>query len=150
MSKEEVDSKLIETADTDINIPIKKSWKSKFHLEHSKSKIRPKMRHEIRDLARMQKWLYQYQNMRSYYYTNCHHLTGRVNPWCNILLLVIWTTVVLFLHRNYVGQKVLGFDLSMEINNNATNYLGVALGYLLYMQASVSSRRWWRGRIEYQ
>merc|ERR1719245_1941654 len=40
--------------------------------------------------------------------------------------------------------------MSLEITRNAPKFLGLALGYVLYMQANVSSRRWWQGRIEYQ
>jgi len=113
-------------------------------------KKRRRQKYQKRNLVRMQKRIYQMRNIKGNYYSNFLHITGRVEPKHSILLLVGWTTIVLVLHRNYIGFKLFGLDMSLEIPSNAPLYLGIALGYLLYMQASISSRRWWQGRIEWQ
>merc|ERR1719233_2665153 len=145
----EVNSKLIETPTRSKSKSTKKPSQKPIE-ESPENKMRPRRKREMRDLARMQKWLREIQNIRGNYWRNFLYITGRVNPWPNMLLLLIWTTIVLVLHKEYGGLKLLGHDMTIEINGKALHYLGVALGYLLYMQASVSSKRWWQGRIEWQ
>jgi len=149
MSNTKDDNELILTTSGKRSRSIKKIF-SRAKNVTPREQTRPRQRWEMRDLPRMQKRLYQIQNLRANYYTNFLHITGRVNPYFNILLLLIWTTIVLVFHREYGDWKPLGLDWTMQITSNAPNYLGIALGYLLYMQARVSSRRWWQGRIEWQ
>merc|ERR1719233_2880214 len=145
----EVNSKLIETPTRSKSKSTKKPSQKPIE-ESPENKMRPRRKREMRDLPRMQKRLREIQNIRGNYWRNFLYITGRVNPWPNMLLLLIWTTIVLVLHKEYGGLKLLGHDMTIEINGKALHYLGVALGYLLYMQASVSSKRWWQGRIEWQ
>lgn len=109
-------------------------------------------KHEKRDIMRMIKRINQIQNNRANYYQNFFYANGRTSPWRNVFVLIIWTTIVVALHKNHwdVGRRWFVQPLTLEISSNIPDMLGIALGYLLFMQACVSSRRWWRGRIEWQ
>jgi len=109
-------------------------------------------RYERRDILRMIKRLHMIRNNRNNYYRNFFNSSGRTNPWRNVLFLLVWTTIVLGLHTKYMdlGRKVFGVPATLDISSSIPDLMGIALGYLLYMQACVSSRRWWRGRIEWQ
>jgi len=147
MSTSDIYRDLTHTIPGKKSISIKKlSAKPKKETPKIKTGRRPKR--EMRNWARLQKRLYQIQNIRGNYYTNFLQITGRVNPWLKVLILIVWTTIVLSLHRDY--GAIGGNYITLEINSIAPNYLGMSLGYLLYMQAIVSSRRWWQGRVEWQ
>jgi len=77
---------------------------------------------------------------------------GRTNPWKELVLSLIWTTIFLCLHKNYLdlGTKLFGRTIDPWFSNSFINYFTVALGFLLYMQAGVSSERWWEGRVHWQ
>lgn len=119
----------------------------------SKTVRKKRMRkHEKRDIMRMIKRINKIRNSRTNYYQNFFYASGRTSPWRNVFALLIWTTIVLGLHKNHIdlGQRLFGQPITPEISSSIPDLLGIALGYLLFMQACVSSRRWWRGRIEWQ
>merc|ERR1719193_1087052 len=67
-----------------------------------------------------------------------------------MFMLFLWTTLIYLIDKNYLayGEYIGVSDLG--ISSEVHQLVGIALGFLLYMQASVSSTRWWQGRIEWQ
>lgn len=86
------------------------------------------------------------------YWTVFRFNNGRTNPWHELVLSLIWTTIFLCLHKNYLdwGTKFLGLTIDPWFSSSFLNYFSIALGFLLYMQADVSSTRWWEGRVHWQ
>jgi len=86
------------------------------------------------------------------YYTVFRYNNGRTNPRKELILSLIWTTMLLCFHKEYEdwGTKFLGFTIDPYFSLSFIHYFGIALGFLLYMQAKASSARWWEGRVQWQ
>jgi len=85
------------------------------------------------------------------YFSVFRYNNGRTNPWKEIVLSLVWTTIFLCLHKNYMDLgSVLGCTIDPWFSSSFMNYFSIALGFLLYMQADASSMRWWEGRVEWQ
>merc|ERR1719510_1794759 len=58
----------------------------------------------------------------------------------------------LCVHKSYFdwGTKFLGLTVDPWFNWSFMQYFGAALGFLLWMQAKVSSARWWEARVQWQ
>jgi len=86
------------------------------------------------------------------YYSAFRHNRGRTNPFKELVLSLIWTTMFLCLHKNYLdwGTKYLGLPIDPWFSYSSFNYFCIALGFLLYMQADASSARWWEARVQWQ
>jgi len=120
------------------------SWK------RSKKKKRRPRKWEKRDIHRMYRKIGKITGQKSYYYGFFSN-EGRANPWRSMLVLLAWTTLILFLDDNYLAfARQWGYKAHLGFASEIHQLLGIALGFLLYMQAAVSSERWWNGRIEWQ
>merc|ERR1719193_1778349 len=88
---------------------------------------------------------------KTYYSVFCHS-NGRTFPLRGMFFSLSWTTIFLCFHKNYFdwGTKLLGKSFDPWFSYSFFDYFGVALGYLLYMQAEASSTRWWEGRVQWQ
>jgi len=86
------------------------------------------------------------------YYAVFRLNNGRTNPWQELVLSLVWTTVFLCLHKDYLnlGERWLGCAIDPWFSSSFINYFSIALGFLLYMQADLSSARWWEGRVHWQ
>jgi len=86
------------------------------------------------------------------YFTVFRLSNGRTWPKQELLLSVIWTTIFLCIHSNYLdlSSKIFAKSFNPWFSYSLINYFGIALGYLLYMQAESSSRRWVEGRVQWQ
>jgi len=86
------------------------------------------------------------------YYSVFRLNNGRTEPCQELFLSFIWTSVFLCLHKNYgdLCSKLLNFPFEPWYDPNLNIYFGVALGYLLYMQAASSSKRWVEARVQWQ
>jgi len=138
MSAMEVKETLI-LAPTPISNPISNTTRFvKLLWRNTGATLRMKRtrRWEKRDVLRMIKRLHMIRNNRNNYYRNFFNSSGRTNPWRNILVLLVWTTIVLGLHYKYVdlGRKWFGVAVTLEISSSIPDLMGIALGYLLYMQ----------------
>jgi len=115
----------------------------------NKKKKRRRRKWEKRDIARLERRYDKISNNRNNYYTNFWNSVGRTNPYRGMVVLIAWTTLFVSFDKSYFN--VGGFEISLGLSSRSVHQLlGIALGFLLYMQATVSSTRWWRGRIEWQ
>jgi len=114
-------------------------------------KTRRARKWEKRDIGRMRHKINMIIGRKSYYHSFIKN-DGRANPWRSMLALFLWTSLVLCIDNSYLafGKRYLGIDVDLSFASNIHQLLGIGLGFLLYMQAAVSSTRWWNGRIEWQ
>jgi len=130
------------------------TWVNRRKLRNKKIKRRKTRRArkwEKRDVSRMRDKISKIRGRKSYYHSFFTN-DGRTNPWRSMLALLIWTSLIMCMDDNYLafGHKYLGRDFDLSLASNIHQLLGIGLGFLLYMQAAVSSTRWWNGRIEWQ
>lgn len=101
-------------------------------------------------LEKKMQQVYRVNDKRSYY-SVFRHSNGRTNPWKGMIVSVLWTTIFLCFHKNYLDWgKYLNMTIDPWFSFSFFNYFSIALGFLLYMQAAASSRRWWEGRVHWQ
>lgn len=150
---EEEDTKNISTIkkETLFNIGgLKLKTKRKKSRKKKKKKRRRPRKWEKRDIFRMDRRIGKIRGRKSYY-NSFFSNNGRSNPWRSMLALLVWTSLILFFDDNYLAfARHWGFSPKLGLVSEIHQLLGIALGFLLYMQAAVSSNRWWNGRIEWQ
>jgi len=84
------------------------------------------------------------------YYSVFNYSNGRTTPWKEMTISIIWTTIFLGLHKNYWDLIGHVFPFDPWFSYSFFNYFVIALGFLLYMQATACSARWWESRVNWQ
>jgi len=131
-------------------------WERKLRSETARRRSQKKFKRKwnkqsVANILELMETVGKVMNKKSYY-TVFRYNNGRTDPRKELILSLIWTTMFLCLHKEYWdwGTKFLGFTFDPYVSTSFIHYFGIALGFLLCMQAQASSARWWEGRVQWQ
>lgn len=124
------------------------------HRRRAKAKKRRMRKWEEQDVEGIEKkidFVLKVGTTRAYY-AIFRHNKGHTHPWKELIFSITWTTILMGLHQKYydLGQEWFGIPVNPTFSHSFFSYISIALGFLLYIQAEASSRRWWEGRIHWQ